>query len=47
MLARRGDTSSIALLRRAVAVGSTDVAVDAAMALEEATTARERDKGSR
>jgi hypothetical protein len=35
MLVRRGDPASIAFLRRAVAVGSADVAVDAAMALEE------------
>jgi hypothetical protein len=35
MLARRADPASIALLRRAVAVGSADVAVDAAMALED------------
>jgi hypothetical protein len=35
MLARRADPASIALLRRAVTVGSADVAVDAAMALED------------
>jgi hypothetical protein len=46
MLARRGDRASIALLRRAVAVGSADVAVEAAMALEELHTGPDREAGA-
>lgn len=41
MLARRGDPASIALLQRAVVLGSPDVAVDAAMALEDLRGERE------
>ena len=46
MLARRADPASIALLQRAVAVGSPDVAVDAAMALEDLRTQQEGEAGA-
>lgn len=51
MLARRGDGAAIALLRRAVAMGPSEVAAEAAMALEDvdtgSATALGRDAGAR
>ncbi len=47
MLARRADASSVELLRRAVLAGRADVAVDAAMALEDLGIERDRKPGAR